>query len=167
MAMIVSDLAPPPTADESPDERLNRELIELLNEIRVLLPGVQILLAFLLAAPFSDQFERINDEQRWAYIVTFASATLATLLLIGPSAYHRVQFRRGDKERLMRWANRLAIVGTLCIGVGLASSGFLVFDFVYGQAAAIGAAVAVAVIATVTWLALPLSGRNREGPPRT
>lgn len=145
---------------ETSDERLNRELIELLNEIRVLLPGVQILLAFLLTVPFTDQFDRINEEQRWAYIVTFASAMLATILLIAPSAYHRLQFRQRDKERLMRWSNRLAIVGTVCIGVGLGASAFLVFDFVFGAVAAAGAALAVVVLASATWIVLPLSGRG-------
>ena len=166
MWAAVNDLPNVVDSEESSDERLNRELIELLNEIRVLLPGVQILLAFLLTVPFTEQFDRINDEQRWAYIVTFASAALATVLLIAPTAYHRVQFRQRDKERLLRWSNRLSIVGTVCIGIGMAASGYLVFDFVFATPAAIGAAVAVTVLAALTWIVLPLSGRSRgdDGP---
>ena len=70
-----------------------------------------------------------------------------------------MRFRKGDKERLLRWSNRLAIVGTLCIGVGLAASSFLVFDIVFGLGAAVGAAAAVSLLAALTWVALPLSGR--------
>jgi hypothetical protein len=86
---------------ENPKERLNRELIELLNELRVVLAGVQVLFAFLLTIPFSQKFGTINKGERYVYFAGFLLTTLATAMLITPSAYHRLNWRDGDKERLL------------------------------------------------------------------
>jgi hypothetical protein len=91
-------------------ERPNRELIELLNELRVVLPGVQVLFAFLLTGPFTNQFRRITHEQELVF-VTFLLTAIATILLIAPSAYHRLRWRQKDKEQMLQTANRLAISG--------------------------------------------------------
>lgn len=147
-------------SDEDQGERLDRELVELLNEIRILLPGAQILLAFLLAAPFTERFSSLTTDQRGAYAVTFVSATLATILLVAPTAYHRLRFRHRDKERLLRWSNRLCLVAVGCIGIGLGSTAFLVFDIVYGGAAAAVAATIVLLLGAAFWVALPLTGRD-------
>src|SRR5512144_1444531 len=96
---------------ESPKERVDRELIEQLNELRVALPGVQVLFAFLLAVPFQQRFGQVNDIQRAVYFVTLASAALASTLLIAPSSIHRLLFRQGNKERIVRWNNRVSIAG--------------------------------------------------------
>ena len=97
--------------DEQPEERLNRELIELLNELRVALPGVQVLFAFLLTVPFSDRFQTLTGSQRAIYFATFVGTTIATGVLMAPTAYHRIRFRQGDKERMLRTSNRFAIAG--------------------------------------------------------
>src|ERR671915_2552323 len=98
---------------ESKGERLDRELMELLQGLRVVMPGVQVLLAFLLTAPFQQRFAQLPGSLRNAYFASIACATLATAFLIAPSAQHRLLFRTREKERLLRIGNQLAIVGTL------------------------------------------------------
>src|SRR3954467_4756980 len=96
---------------ETKQERINRELIELLNELRVALPGVQFLFAFLLIVPFQQTVASITDFQRDVYFTALASAAVATALLIAPAAQHRVLFRQHDKEALLRRSNRSSIAG--------------------------------------------------------
>src|SRR5881394_1531035 len=98
--------------DETPKERADRELIELLNELRVVLPGVQVLFAFLLAVPFANGWTRVTDLQRDVFFVAFLCTAAASILLIAPSAYHRLRWREGDKEQMLETSNRLAIAGT-------------------------------------------------------
>src|SRR6476660_1649211 len=97
---------------ESDKERLDRELIELLNELRVALPGVQVLFAFLLGLPFTQRFEQITGATEVMYVVSLVSAAAASAFLIAPSAHHRLRWRSRDKEHLLRTSNRQAIVGT-------------------------------------------------------
>jgi predicted membrane channel-forming protein YqfA (hemolysin III family) len=148
------------TEDEDRDERLDRELIELLNELRVALPGVQVLFAFLLGVPFTQRFAQVTDLQQDAYFFTFLCAAAATALLIAPSAYHRLTWRQHDKEHLLRVSNRLAIAGTVFLAVAMASTVFVVTDLLFETAAA-------AVIASLTagfyawfWYGLPLVRRG-------
>ena len=101
---------------ETDRDRLNRELLELLNELRVALPGVQVLVAFLLAIPFARGFATTTRFERNLYFGALVSALIATVLLMAPSAYHRVLFRHHDKELLIRHANRLAIAGIIALG---------------------------------------------------
>src|SRR4029079_17490593 len=96
---------------ESKDESLDRELIECLNELRVALPGVQVLFAFLLGVPFTQRFSEVSDLQKDVYFLTFLCTAVATALLIAPSAYHRLEWRQGDKGYLLVISNRLAIAG--------------------------------------------------------
>src|SRR5947207_13461361 len=93
--------------EESRKERLNRELMELLQELRVIIPGVQVLLAFLLTAPFQQRFAQLSGSMRNAFFASIACATLATAFLIAPSAHHRLRWRAGQKERLVRVGNRM------------------------------------------------------------
>ena len=102
---------PDPGSDESRSERLNRELIELLNELRVALPGVQVLFAFLLTVPFSSRFTTITSGQRALYFATLVGTTIATVLFMAPTAFHRIRFRQGTR-RILRVSNVLAIVGS-------------------------------------------------------
>src|SRR5438309_6046704 len=97
--------------EESQKERRDRELIELLNELRVALPGVQVLFAFLLIVPFSNGFPRMTSLQRDVYFVAFLCALVSAVLLIAPSIHHRLRFRAQYKEQLLLRANRLTIVG--------------------------------------------------------
>ncbi len=143
-------------ADESERERINRELIELLNELRVALPGVQVLFAFLLTIPFAKGFAATTRFERDLYFAALAAAMVATILLMAPSAYHRVLFRHHDKELLIRHANRLAIAGMFALAVALAISLFLVTEFVFGSTlAGIAAGLTLALIG-VLWYALPI-----------
>jgi hypothetical protein len=97
--------------EESAAERANRELIELLNELRVALPGVQVLFAFLLVVPFSDRFDRLDASDRRVYFAAVLATVASTICLMAPTAHHRLRFRSGIKEQLLRVGNVFAIVG--------------------------------------------------------
>src|SRR6476619_2938831 len=106
-------------ADESNGDRHNRELIELLNELRVALPGVQVLFAFLLAVPFANGFPKLGKLDRDIFFVAFIATALSTVLLIAPSSYHRLRWRQDDKERMLLISNSLTIAGLLCLAVAI------------------------------------------------
>jgi drug/metabolite transporter (DMT)-like permease len=110
---------------------LDRELIELLNELRVALPGVQVLFAFLLAVPFSNGWNRVTDLQRDIFFVGFLCALASSVLLIAPSAYHRLRWREGDKERMLTTANQLAIAGTVFLAFSMTAVVFLIADLLF------------------------------------
>jgi hypothetical protein len=149
-------------ADEDEKERQNRELIELLNELRVVLPGVQVLFAFLLTVPFSNGFTKMTDLQRDVYFVAFITATIATILLIAPSTYHRIHFRMGDKERMLFTANRLAIWGTVFLAVAVSSSVFVITDVLFHTVTASAVTAAAALVTAGFWYVLPLYRRRRQ-----
>ena len=150
-------------AGETAKERLDRELIELLNELRVALPGVQVLFAFLLAVPFAQRFADATALQRDAYMAALLCTLAGTVFLIAPTTFHRIRFRDRDKEQLLRISNRFAIVGTLFLALGMSASVFLVTDFLYTvRAAAILTGVVAGVFALV-WFALPLWRKARDG----
>jgi ribose/xylose/arabinose/galactoside ABC-type transport system permease subunit len=150
--------------DEDRKERVNRELIELLNELRVALPGVQVLFAFLLVLPFQRGFAEISDADRSVYTTALIASALAAALLIAPSMYHRLNFRRQVKEQMIFDSNKLLVVGMVLTAVGVACSIFLVVDVVYGETPAIVATAATAVVYVLVWLALPLA---RRGEPES
>ena len=150
--------------DEDRKERVNRELIELLNELRVALPGVQVLFAFLLVLPFQQGFADISDADRVVYTAALIASALAAALLIAPSMYHRLNFRRQVKEQMLFDSNKLLVVGTLLVGLGVACSIFLVVDVVYGGSVAIIATAATAVVYGLVWFALPLARRGEPEP---
>src|SRR5688500_8249984 len=107
---------------ETRQERINRELIELLNELRVALPGVQFLFAFLLIVPFQETVDRLTDFQQDVYFVALLSAAVATALLIAPAAQHRVLFRQKEKEALLRRSHRSAFAGLLVLALAISSA---------------------------------------------
>jgi len=156
-----------PFGEPGEDEkaRRDRELIELLNELRVVLPGVQVLFAFLLTVPFSNGYTRMTGLQRDMYFVTFIATALATILLIAPSTYHRLLFRRGDKERMLYTANRMTIAGTMWLAVAMASAVFVITDVLFGAAWAAGVAAVAALTLAWFWYVLPLRRRLAEPPP--
>jgi hypothetical protein len=141
---------------ESRQERIDRELIELLNELRVALPGVQFLFAFLLVVPFQQRGGQITDFQRGVYFVALAAAALATALLIAPAAQHRILFRQHDKEALLRRSNRSAIAGLLALGVAICAALLLVVDVLFSLTLAWVTSGALAVLLLWWWLAVPL-----------
>jgi hypothetical protein len=165
----VSEDAPRQGRDESEEERLDRQLIELLNEVRVAIPGVQVLFAFLLVVPFSARWERTTELQRDAYFSTLLLTAGATALLMAPAAIHRVRFRMGDKRTIVEWAHRLTIAGMAVLGVAMAGAVFLVTDVLYEVTSAAIAAGGVLGLIVGLWFVLPLSRRfyHRGERPRT
>jgi hypothetical protein len=143
-------------------EDLDRELIELLNELRVTLPGVQVLFAFLLIAPFSQRFEDVNDLQKYAYLAALTFTALGSALLIAPTPYHRIRFRDRDKEAMLRIANRLALAGTVCVALGISCALFFVTDFLFRSPVPALLTGLVAGTIAVCWYALPLYREARD-----
>ena len=148
-----------PEPDESPKERVDRELIELLNGLRVILPGVQVLLAFLLTVPFSSGFVRASSTDELVYFATVLLTVGATGALTMPAAYHRIRFRQGDKEQMLRLSNTFAIVGLALLTVAMASVVFLITNVLYGLGAAIPVGIAVLVVLGFSWFAVPVFRR--------
>ena len=154
---------PDRSSQESHQQRVNRELIELLNELRVALPGVQVLFAFMLSVPFQQGFQKIDELQRGVFICAFVTTAVATILLMAPTAYHRLRFRDGDKERMLGTANRLAIIGMAFLAVALGLVTFLVCDLIVSDVTASLITSGVVVLVTALWFGLPLSRRVRDG----
>ena len=142
--------------DEKDQNDLDRELIEFLNELRVALPGVQVLFAFLLAVPFATGWEKVDESQTYAFMVALLAAALGTVLLIAPTTYHRIRWRERDKEQLLRTSNRLAIAGTGCVAIGMTAAVHLVTDTVFGARVSTVVTAAVAVVFAWFWYGLPL-----------
>jgi hypothetical protein len=143
-------------AEESEADRLDRELIELLNELRVALPGVQVLFAFLLTVPFTNRFTRVNDLQQDAYLLALVATAIGSIFLMTPTAYHRIRFRDRDKEALIRTANRLAIAGTVCVAIAMTASVFLVADVLFKKTVTGTVTGLVAGCVVWFWYGLPL-----------
>jgi Family of unknown function (DUF6328) len=150
-----------PEQEETPKERADRELIELLNELRVVLPGVTVLFAFLLAVPFAKGWSQVTSFQRDVFLVAFLATGVAVAFLTAPSSYHRLRFRAGDKARLVETSSRLTIVGIAAFAVALEAVVMLVVDFVLSRGAAIAATSGFAVLLVWLWFGLPLVGRLR------
>jgi amino acid transporter len=134
----------------------DKELIELLNELRVALPGAQVLFAFLLVAPFSSRFD-VDRLEKAAYLVALLSTLLGTVLLIAPSAYHRLRWRERDKDRMLQIGNRLAIAGLGCIAVAMSASVFLVTDVLLPDGVAAALTLVTAAAFALAWFVLPLA----------
>ncbi len=147
-------------AGESEKQRVDRELIELLNELRVALPGVQVLFAFLLAVPFQQRFKQATVFERDVYFATLSCALIASALLIAPSAYHRLNFRARDKWALVEASNRLAIAGLGVLALAMVGVMVLISEVLFGGTAATIAGLLSAAVFAVLWLALPLRVRR-------
>ena len=148
------------------DDDRDRELIELLNELRVVLPGVQVLFAFLLIVPFSNGWDKVTEVQRYVYFVAFLCAAVSSAFLIAPSTYHRLRWREGDKEHMLVTANRLAIGGSIFLAAGMTATVFLITDVLFSNEWA--AIVAALIGGTFVWLwfglALLREARDRSRP---
>jgi hypothetical protein len=145
--------------DESEAERDDRNLAELLQELRVAGLGVQVLFGFLLSLPFTTVFKQLSVGERDLYLACLILAALATALLLGPVAYHRLVFRQGEKERLVRTANVMAILGLITVGLAVSASVLLVTGFVAGYGTGTVIAALVLVMFSLVWFALPLARR--------
>ena len=152
-----------PDKRETHKERIDRELMELLNELRVALPGVQFLFAFLLIVPFQQKIDTITEFQRDVYFVALASAAVATALLIAPAAQHRVLFRQHDKEGLLKRSNQSAIAGLVALALSICASLLLVIDVLFSRTLGWLTAGALALLLLVWWVAVPFWQRAHDG----
>jgi Kef-type K+ transport system membrane component KefB len=150
---------------EGQGERINRELIEMLNELRVALPGAQVLLAFLLTVPFMQRFDELGTTDRRVYMFAVIAAALGSLLLIAPSAHHRVRFRRRSKEAILRTANVCSVAGMGLLALAVGAAVYLVADVVYGSpfSGIVGAALITATV--LLWFVVPLLFFRDDPPP--
>jgi Kef-type K+ transport system membrane component KefB len=147
---------------ESDEERHNRELIELLNELRVALPGVQVLFAFLLAVPFANGFPKLGKLDRDVFFVAFISTALSTVALIAPSSYHRLRWRQHDKERMLVISNALTIAGLALLAIAISCTVFVITDFLFHRAWAATFTAIVAAAFLVLWYGLPIAAAVRD-----
>lgn len=145
--------------DETEEERLDRNLGELLQELRVALPGVQVLFAFLLAVPFQQGFQEVTEFQKDVYFATLILASLSATMLISPSAYHRVTFRYQQKRRLVYYSNRFAIIGLALLALAMTGAILLISDVLFSTAAAVVTAGLALCVFGFFWFALPLRRR--------
>ena len=150
------------TRNETALERIDRNLVELLQEVRVVQTGVQVLFAFLLTAPLAARFPELSAFQRLTYFATLLAAGASTVLLIAPTAYHRILFRLGDKEHLVTVANRFTLAGLACVAVSMTGALLLVTDVLFTGAAVVIATSALAGLTCVlSWWLAPLRRRAK------
>ena len=147
--------------DETEKERLDRNLNEMLGELRVALPGVQVLFAFLLAVPFNQRFEQATEFEKGVYFVTLISTAIAAAFLIAPSATHRILFRADDKHHIVFRANRFSVIGFFVLGIAMSSAVLLVTHFVYANSLAVVTTAVVGVMLFGLWFAFPYARLRR------
>jgi hypothetical protein len=148
--------------DESEAERLDRNYGELLQELRVLQAGVQILFAFLLTIAFQQRFASVSDFQRNIYLISLVLASLATVCITAPVAFHRIVFRRGMKDELIVAATRYVAAGMAFLALSMVGAVFLVLDYLVGTTLALTVAGGLAAVFVVLWLVLPYAARATE-----
>jgi hypothetical protein len=146
--------------DETPAERVDRNFNELLGELRIALPGVQVLFAFLLTVPFAQRFSQLTGFQRGLYFAVLLLTALASALLIAPTAYHRIQFRQGRKREILTFANRAALLGLGALALAMTGAILLITDLLFGVAAAIPIGTATALLFGSLWYLLPMAQRR-------
>ncbi|WP_405086675.1 DUF6328 family protein [Microbispora sp. NBC_01389] len=149
-------LEPLENTDESPKERVDRELGELLQGLRVAATGVQVLFAFLLTLPFSSGFSKVDTTGNWLFYIAVISAAFASICTIAPATQHRILFRSGLKEPLLRRANRLGVAGALALAVAMACSTALVVDALTSAWPAAVVGTGVALLCAWLWFVQPL-----------
>jgi uncharacterized protein DUF6328 len=166
---FAEDLVLQAQREEELKARLEREHNELLQELRSLIPGAQVLLGFLLAISFTNQFADLTDSERYVYYGTLVATAVALVLFMAPAAHHRLRFREGDKDYLLRKANREAIAGTVASSLALTGVLYLVTDLVFGAPEALIAAIAFLLFAAWRWWSFALlrtlrAERRRKQP---
>jgi hypothetical protein len=156
----------PTRREESEKERLDRNLLELLNELRVALPGVQVLFAFLLTVPFTQRFTTLTATQEKVYYATLLCTTASTVLLIAPSAHHRINFRQQEKAYIVFLANKLTIAGLGLLALAMSGVVFLITDVLYGSMATAIATGGALLAFALLWYAIPIWRRLNAGRSR-
>ena len=147
---------------ESRKEQLEREHGELLEELRSLIPGAEVLFGFLLAVSFTIPFRDLDRAERYVYFVTLVSTAAAVVLFLAPAAHHRLRFREGDKDNILRKGNREAIAGTAAIGIAFTGVLFLVSDLVFSIPVAVVVASAFFALTAWRWWAIALYRKAQE-----
>ena len=147
---------------EDHHERTARELIELLQELRIVIPGVQVLFAFLLTVPFSQGFTRLDSLQEGVFFATLLCTAAATALLIAPSSHHRVLFRQGVREQRLKLGNVLAILGLAFLVPAMVGVLFVITDLIFGTVAAIIVTALATLVFVLLWFVLPLPYRTND-----
>jgi hypothetical protein len=156
-------MADDPSTGETEKERIDRELGELLEEVRVALPGGEVIFAFLLAVAFSERFESLTSLQRGVYFATLLLVAGGIAMLIAPTAYHRINFRAAGKERLLYSATRMVLASLLFLLLAVTGVVFLVTDLLYGTTAAVLVGAATAAWFLWFWFWFPWARRaDRE-----
>jgi hypothetical protein len=140
----------------------DQEWSELLEEHRLAMPGTQVLFAFLLILPFQNRFKELSDAQVDVYYAALLCAASATILLISPTAMHRIRWRQGDKEYLLRLSTRTALAATVFLAFGMTASVYLITDLLYGSPWTAVAAGAIAGAFAWFWFGYPLLRRMRD-----
>ena len=153
---------PDPPAGEEESERLERNITDLLNELRVAGTGIQVMFAFLLVVPFNAGWKNASSFDRTVYFIGLLCIATASVLLIAPSVHHRLLFRQRQRSYLVQVGTRLAIVAAVFLAVGLTAILVLISNFVIGTAAAVTVGIAAAVIVATIWFLLPLSRRRKS-----
>jgi hypothetical protein len=165
----VASTSGPDASDETPEERVGRELDELLQQLRITLPGVQVLFAFLLTVPFTQRFHLIDGAARDVFFIAFIATAFAAALLLSPVAYARIQFRQFDKERLIRWGTAATIGGLVLLAVALSASTYVVTQVIFSNTAAAYVAAGIAIVFALLWFVVPITarmqGRSSAEPP--
>ena len=150
---------------ESASERIDRNLQEMLGELRVALPGVQVLFAFLLVVPFNQRFATVTTLQQTIYFVTLLFTTASAICLISPTVHHRLEFRQQDKENIVRTGNRVVILGLVLLAVAMTGAVVFITDVLYraGTTYAVGIGAALAFL--VLWYRDPAAAPGRGRGP--
>lgn len=150
----------PSPHEESERERIERDYVELLEEIRIALPGGEVILGFLLTAPFSERFARLHPTQKLVYFASLLCVALATALLLAPTAYHRIRFREGDKPWITRRGTALVLAAMIAMVPGISGALFVVADVTFSRLAALLVGGGMAVFLVGLWFVVPLLRRR-------
>ena len=148
---------------ETPKEKTDRQLLELLNELRVALPGAQFLFAFLLTVPFAARFSDVPRGQRVVFFACLVCTAVATILLMAPAVYHRARWQTGNKSEVILSAHRMFLAGMAFLGLAMVLAVWFVSTFLLGLASAIIATGMSVGLLVTTWCLLPIRGRNDPG----
>ena len=148
--------------DDEAREIRDRQIAEVLQELRVAITGGQILFGFLLTVPFAQRWTDTDDFQRALFLITLLSIATATGCFIAPTAAHRLRFHQRDRAFLVAYANRAAIAGLTCLVVATVSAVLLVTDFVFSRTTAVLSSGAIAAVLLTLWFAVPLSRYGQD-----
>jgi hypothetical protein len=138
------------------DDKQDRQMIELLNELRIALPGVQILFGFLLTVPFAQGFQRVTDTQKGLFYATLLCTTVSTICFIAPSATHRLRFHKGDRQYVIETANKYTIYGLIFLAVAIILALVMITDVLYAGTAVFAFPAVVALALVTVWFVRPL-----------